>query len=59
MEEVYTAGDYKGLRYVISGTTNQITFGGTNSAPANATNAVSVSVSVAGDTNAYFLKLYR
>lgn len=40
--------------------TNQITFGGTNSAPVNTTNVSAwVSVSVSGNTNVYRLPLYK
>ena len=38
---------------------NQIIFGGTNTVAASQTNIFSVSVQVAGDTNKYFLRLYR
>lgn len=41
------------------GKTNQIVFGGTNTVTAVQTNVVSVSVQVAGDTNKYFLRLYK
>jgi 6-phosphogluconolactonase (cycloisomerase 2 family) len=41
-------------------TTNQLTFGATNSAPANGSNVVNwVSVRVVGDTNTYRLPLYK
>jgi hypothetical protein len=43
----------------IIGTDNQINFGGTNSAPLDAVNPVWVSVSVAGDTNAWRVPLYK
>ena len=41
----------------ISGTTNQIVFGGTNAAPASTTLIKWVSVQISGDTNIYRLGL--
>lgn len=44
----------------LTGTTNQITFGGTNSPPANASTVRKwISVRVVGETNAYRLPLYE
>ena len=41
-------------------TTNQIVFGGTNTAPANTTNVATwISVQVSGDTNVYRLQLQK
>ena len=59
--EIGTAGSIgmKG-QLSISATTNQLSFGATNSAPVNTTNIAQwVSVQVAGDTNAYRLPLYK
>ena len=44
----------------VAATTNQIQFGGTNTAPANLTNIVKwISVKVGAETNAYRLPLYQ
>jgi hypothetical protein len=48
------------LSATLTGTTNQVTFGGTNSAPVNAGAPVRwISVQVTGFTNAYRLPLYQ
>lgn len=45
---------------LLAATTNVVTYGGTNSAPVNTTNAaVWISVAVKGDTNSYRLPLYK
>ena len=45
---------------VTAATTNIVTYGGTNTAPANTTNVAAwVSVAVKGDTNSYRLPLYK
>ena len=43
----------------LGSTTNHITFGSTNTAPASATVAAYVSVKVDGDTNIYRIPLYK
>lgn len=51
---------HQAKQYVISGTTNQVVFGGTNAAPSTpATPATWISVQVTGDTNIYSLPLYK
>lgn len=54
--------DYSGAigAVFIAGTTNQVTFGGTNTAPMITTNAAKwISVQVSGFTNAYRIGLYE
>ena len=46
--------------YMLTGTTNQVTFGGTNTAPVSAVAAAKwISVNVSGFTNAYRIPLYE
>lgn len=45
---------------VLGGTTNQISFAGTNAAPADTTNVAAwISVQVSGNTNGYRIPLYK
>ncbi len=58
--KVAASGAVTAPTYTLSGTTNQITFGATNTAPVVTTNAAKwISIQVAGFTNAYRLPIYE
>ncbi len=54
-----TAAAFRGTQLIVTGTTNQLIFGGTNTAPDSGTSILWVSVQIVGDTNVYKLGIAK